>query len=210
MSIVAMASSWPPSDHERMHDTPGSIGSPGRGLPPPGVRADRYHGAHRDAIEACLDFRRTARAALAACDRFAAAFGLTDAAVAMLLELRRTAANGPASLAERAGVRRSSAAQTLNRLELDGWIARTIDERDRRRRIVRFTSAGRHRFDVILGGYYQIARAQLSGFSAADCARLRHLLARIRSNTPPPPPRGRPELDIPYDDPFEEWAQRVE
>ncbi|MFW6078718.1 MAG: MarR family transcriptional regulator [Gemmatimonadota bacterium] len=189
-----------------MPEPPRSRDRADRRLPPPGVRAERYRAAHRDTIETCLDFRRTARVALAACDRFVASFELTDAAAALLLVLRREPGAAPARLAARIGVRRSSVATILKRIEREGWIERAIDARDRRRRVVRLSEPGRRRLDIMLGGYYWIARAQLAGLSAEDCARLRRLLARIRSNTPPPPRRGRPELDIAYDEPFDEWT----
>ncbi len=176
----------------------------------PGDRADGYYDAHRGAIDACLEFRRSARIVLAACDRFLAAFRLTDAAMAVLLELRRTSGATPTALAERVGVRRSSVSVILKRLRRDAWIGYSVDDRDGRRRIARLTRPGRRRLDTLLGSYYRIARAQVAGLSEEERAGLRSLLARLRSGSPPPPRRGRPELGLGLDDPFEEWEREPE
>lgn len=176
----------------------------------PGDRADREYRAHRDAIDTCLAFRRTARVAIAACDRYAAAFELTDPAAALLLALRQGAAMAPSRLADRIGLRRSSVSMLLKRLERDGWIERSVDRRDRRRRIVRLTEHGRRRFDILLPGYYWITRLQLAGLSASERADLHRLLKRIHAVTPPPPPRGLPEMGIPFEEILQEWSRHLE
>ncbi len=177
-----------------------------RRWPLPGELADRYYSEHRDAIELCLELRRTARIALAASDRFLAAFRLTDVAMAVLLELRRAPGTAPAALADRAGVRPTTLAMILQRLEGEGWITRSRHPRDGRRRCVRLTDDGRRRLDVLLRDVYQIATAQLEPLTADDRVMLRRLLGLIRTASPPPPRRSWwVERGLDPEEPFHEW-----
>lgn len=189
-----------------MDDVPPSGRTGSRRCPAPGELADRYYREHRDAIELCLEFRRTARIALAASDRFLAVFELTDVAMAVLLELRRWPGAAPAALADRAGVRPTTLAMILQRLEGAGWIMRSRHPHDGRRRCTRLTDAGRRRLDVLLRDVYQIATAQLELLSADDRAMLRRLLGLIRAASPPPPRRSWwVERGLDPDEPFHEW-----
>ena len=177
-----------------------------RRLPAPGDLADRYYREHREAIELCFDLRRTARIALAASDRFLAAFRLTDVAMAVLLELRRSPDAAPAALADRAGVRPTTLAMILQRLEAEGWITRSRHPHDGRRRCVRLSDAGRSRLDILLRDVYEIATAQLTPLSADDRVMLRRLLALIRTASPPPPRRSWwVERGLDPEEPFHEW-----
>jgi len=189
-----------------MDDVPPS-GRPGsRRCPLPGELADRDYREHRDAIELCLELRRTARIVLAASDRFLAVFELTDVAMAVLLELRRSPGAAPTALAERAGVRPTTLAMILQRLEGAGWITRSRHPHDGRRRCTRLTDAGRSRLDVLLRDVYQIATAQVELLSADDRAMLRRLLGLIRAASPPPPRRSWwLERGLDPDEPYHEW-----
>lgn len=175
-----------------------------------GEVADRYYLEHRDAIDLCLEFRRTARVVLAACDRFLAAFRLSDVAMTVLLELRRAPSGEPAALADRAGVRPTTLALVLGRLEREGWLERVPHPRDARRRPVRLTPLGRARLDLLLRDYYQLTTAQLGPLSAGDRAALRRLLELIRTASPPPPRRSWAELGYDLEEPWEEWDRRAE
>jgi len=177
-----------------------------RRYPAPGELADRYYREHRDTIELCLELRRTARIALAASDRFLAIFRLTDVAMTVLLELRRSPGAMPALLAERAGVRPTTLAMILQRLEGEGWITRSRHPHDARRRCVRLTEGGRKRLDVLLRDFYEIATAQLEPLTAEDRAMLRRLLGLIRLASPPPPRRSWwVERGLDPEEPFHEW-----
>ncbi|HEX7091838.1 MAG TPA: MarR family winged helix-turn-helix transcriptional regulator [Longimicrobiales bacterium] len=180
-----------------------------RRLPAPGELADRYYREHRDAIDLCLELRRTARIVLAASDRFLAAFRLTDVAMTVLLELRRAPDGEPGALADRAGVRPTTLALLLGRLQREGWIERVSHPRDARRRPVRLTPQGRSELDLLLGDYYRLATAQLEPLSAADRTGLRRLLGLIETASPPPPRRSWAELGYDLDEPREEWEQRA-
>ena len=175
-----------------------------------GEVAERYYLEHRDAIDLCLEFRRTARVVLSACDRFLAAFRLSDVAMTVLLELCRAPSGEPAALADRAGVRPTTLALLLGRLEREGWIERVPHPRDARRRPVRLTPQGRAWLDLLLRDYYQLATAQLEQLSAADRAALRRLLELIRKASPPPPRRSWAELGYDLEEPWEEWERRAE
>jgi DNA-binding MarR family transcriptional regulator len=179
-------------------------------LPCAGEAAERYYREHAEAIELCQEFRRTARIVLAACDRFLAAFRLSDVAMTVLLELRRAPSGEPAALADRAGVRPTTLALLLRRLEREGWIERITHPHDARRRPVRLTPQGQARLDPLLRDYYQLTTAQLAPLTAADRATLRRLLEHIRTASPPPPRRSWAELGYDLEEPWEEWERRAE
>ena len=73
--------------------------------------------------------------------------GLSHAGL-VALHLLADASTSQTELAERARVENQTMSRTLDRLERQGYIARELDPRDRRRRIVRRTPAGSRAWDA--------------------------------------------------------------
>ncbi|MFZ7087160.1 MarR family winged helix-turn-helix transcriptional regulator [Curtobacterium sp. RRHDQ10] len=69
--------------------------------------------------------------------------GLSHAAVVVLHHLATDGPTNPDTLARRVRVQPQTMSRTLDRMERDGTVERRPDDRDRRRRIVTITDAGR-------------------------------------------------------------------
>ncbi|HKU95266.1 MAG TPA: MarR family transcriptional regulator [Vineibacter sp.] len=112
--------------------------------------------------------------------------GLTTQQWAVLRALSRDKAQAGISIGELARylmVSRQNLAGLIGRMERDGHVSVTSDDRDRRSRIVTMTRSGRHvwqaRAQPKIHAYYQ---AILSDFSITDTAHALHYMIKILEN----------------------------
>jgi MarR family transcriptional regulator for hemolysin len=100
------------------------------------------------------------------------------------------------ALARWAAVEQPTMANTLNRMERDGLIARTPDPADRRSALISLSKLGRHRAAEALTSAQEVNGLALAGFKPAERELLLEMLRRVASNlerdadtdSAPPPP----------------------
>lgn len=85
-------------------------------------------------------------------------------------------------LAEAMGVSPAAVTATLQRLEKDGYIARTMPDSDNRRYEICITEAGREAVEAGRAIFEEIDRAMFEGFSDEEVAQLESLLSRMQAN----------------------------
>lgn len=112
--------------------------------------------------------------------------GLTTQQWAVLGALSRPTVEGGMSVGDLARyllVSRQNLSGLISRMERDGHIAVTPDERDRRARRITMTDSGRHVWKVLaqpkINAYYDQA---LANFSIADIAHSLHYLLKLLEN----------------------------
>ncbi|WMJ68962.1 MarR family transcriptional regulator [Stenotrophomonas sp. 24(2023)] len=110
------------------------------------------------------------------------AVGVAYSQVPVLAALKDGGALTQAELVRRSQVEQSSMAQLLARMERDGLIVRTPDPADARSRQVVLSPVGRKKLPPSRGIMAAASARALDGFSADECAQLRHWLARIEAN----------------------------
>jgi DNA-binding MarR family transcriptional regulator len=117
-------------------------------------------------------------------DEVMAPSGLRITQFNLLAELERRDAFPPtvSELAENLTIERSALGQTLKPLERDGLIALVRDERDRRRRPVRLTPAGREAIRRTRPYWTEAHRRFASFFGEPEIAELRATLRNIAQN----------------------------
>jgi DNA-binding MarR family transcriptional regulator len=100
-----------------------------------------------------------------------------------------------AALAKWAVVEQPTMANTLNRMERDGLIARTPDPSDRRSAFISLTPLGRERAAQALDSARTVNALALDGFTPEERDSFFDLLRRVAANlerdggeSPPPPP----------------------
>ncbi len=76
----------------------------------------------------------------------------------------------------------------LDRMEAAGWVQRSGDPQDRRRRIVRLTEAAEPVWERIADCARELRQAAVTGMSDHESAQLKQLLQRVFANLPPPQP----------------------
>jgi len=100
-----------------------------------------------------------------------------------LAALRQLVAAGEAlplgQLAERLSCVKSNVTQLVDRLEADGFVARTADPGDRRSRRAAITLAGRHAFEKGILIQQDAERDLFSALSSSESAQLLHLIGKI-------------------------------
>lgn len=111
-------------------------------------------------------------------ERLAAA-GMRKHHFAVLVSLEQQGEASQAALGERLSIDRSDMVATLDELEQASLIARTRDERDRRRNVVRLTRAGARVLDRLAGEIDAAQAELLAPLSAAERRQLRALLTRV-------------------------------
>jgi DNA-binding MarR family transcriptional regulator len=122
------------------------------------------------------------RAALAGARHVAAALGEAGVRRHHYSVLVALDERGPASQAElgrRLGIDRSDMAAVVARLEDDGAIARTRDERDRRRNVVRLTAQGAATLADLQARVQTAQEALLAPLDEAERRELTRLLERL-------------------------------
>ena len=105
-----------------------------------------------------------------------------------LTVLERRADLSTAELARNAFVTDQSAADMVGVLESRGLILRHADPDDRRRRVVRLTTAGRKLLDRVRADVVAVEQRMLSPLTAGEAGDLRRYVAACRaalSNSPP-------------------------
>jgi DNA-binding MarR family transcriptional regulator len=98
---------------------------------------------------------------------------------AVLAALEESGAASQAELGRRVWIDRSDLHAVLNELEGDGLVARERDERDRRRNLVRLTSAGAERLNDLQARAEAAQDALLQPLSPEERDALLRLLTRI-------------------------------
>ena len=112
---------------------------------------------------------------------------LTGAGGALATWLVVTALKGDAhtmqrDLASAVGIEDATLTHHLNRMERDGLVERHRDPANRRNQLVALTDSGEALFGSLLGTVTTFDRQLRDGFSDAELATLRDLLARLRAN----------------------------
>lgn len=96
-----------------------------------------------------------------------------------------------AELVRRLMIEPPTLVRLLDRMEAAGWIRRTGDPHDRRRRIVRLTEQAAPIWEQITGTLREVRQIASRGLSAAEQAQLKHLLRRVLTNLEERPSRRR-------------------
>lgn len=91
-------------------------------------------------------------------------------------------------------------AVSLKPLERNGYVTRTVDERDARRNLVQLTDKGRRAVGLCGESFRAVDEQMLAGFTPAEKEQLSGFLGRMIENLggaeeppfpPPPPPEGK-------------------
>lgn len=85
-------------------------------------------------------------------------------------------------LAERLGIEPPTLVGVLDRMEREGWIRRSGDPHDRRRKWIEATAAAAPIWRRVVAAARQVRRRATRGLAAAELAQLQQLLARVREN----------------------------
>ncbi|MCB1381484.1 MAG: MarR family transcriptional regulator [Notoacmeibacter sp.] len=88
----------------------------------------------------------------------------------------------PGQLAQKIGVKPPTVTKTINRLQAQGFVAKSGSETDARVAHVTLTDAGREALKVIEKSVKRNERAALRGFDKKDRKALMKLLARVEAN----------------------------
>jgi MarR family transcriptional regulator for hemolysin len=100
----------------------------------------------------------------------------------VLLALTRGEHTMQRDLAESVGIEGATLTHHLNRMETDGLVQRERVAGNRRTQLVTLTPAGEALFATLLEAVVAFDRELRRGFSAAELATARTLLARLRAN----------------------------
>lgn len=88
----------------------------------------------------------------------------------------------PSEISERQGVSRNTISALIRNLEEEGLVERALDEKDKRRFLIRLTEAGRERVRNHATQHFHILHACFSDLSPAEQAHLNSLLERLADN----------------------------
>jgi DNA-binding MarR family transcriptional regulator len=103
-------------------------------------------------------------------------YGLQAGQDAVLLELANLKTASQNELAQAVEVDDPSVGRSIQRLEAKGFVKRTVDRRDARRRVVELTPAGRKLIPKIKNVYVKMAHEAVDGLSDGTQRRLVKLL----------------------------------
>ncbi|MBW8484301.1 MarR family winged helix-turn-helix transcriptional regulator [Actinomadura parmotrematis] len=134
-------------------------------------------------VEAFSAIGRAARVSRTTMERWAAAHGLSEARLQILLVLRQQPAGMPlVQLADFLEIAPPSLTGLIDGLEADGLARRGQDSADRRLVRARLTAKGRERVDEIWPRRVAQQRGVTEGIGEAELVRLRHLCLRLLAN----------------------------
>ena len=125
--------------------------------------------------------RRMHQIAVAAFAREVGEAGITPVQFGLLHVLAGSPGLDQVTLAKRVALDAATSGSVISRLEAKGWIVRTPDTHDRRRKLLQITPAGQ---DVLAAMTAAVARAQalmLAPLPAAEQQQLMALLSRLVS-----------------------------
>lgn len=125
--------------------------------------------------------RRMHQIAVAAFAREVGAFDITPVQFGLLHVLAGSPGLDQVTLAKRVALDAATSGSVISRLEAKGWIVRTPDAHDRRRKLLQITPAGQ---DVLAAMTAAVVRAQalmLAPLPAAEQQQLMTLLSRLVS-----------------------------
>jgi DNA-binding MarR family transcriptional regulator len=105
------------------------------------------------------------------------------------LQVLRMSMDAPAmaAIAERLGSPKSTVTSVVDQLAAAGLVERAVDQRDRRRQIVRSTAVGERRLAAFDADVAAEVSALVAGLPPARAARLRELLAALPDPIRPVP-----------------------
>lgn len=122
---------------------------------------------------------RLARLLRAAVAREVAPLGLTTRQAAVVLQLAGAEPLSMGALAETIGVDRPTLTGIVERLTREGWIATSVNDADRRSRLVTLTEASRSRVEQVAAAAGRASSGALAGLPTADASELVALLGRV-------------------------------
>jgi DNA-binding MarR family transcriptional regulator len=148
--------------------------------------SERYPQVDPRAVEAFLVLLRTATDTLSAFDAYLAPLGMSPGKFTVLMLLNRDPERGvnPSELASKAGVTRATMTGLLEGLEREKLISRVGDRSDKRRAVVRMTTAARTLLDGMLPDYYTQVHELMADLTDADKHHLTELLVKIGGRIP--------------------------
>jgi DNA-binding MarR family transcriptional regulator len=165
--------------------------------------SERYPQIDPRAIEAFLVLLRTATDTLNAFDHYLLRLGMSQGKFTVLMLLNRDPQQGlsPSDLADKAGVTRATMTGLLDGLEREKLVSRQGDRADRRRAVVRLTTAARSFLDGMLPDYYTEVHELMADLTESDKLHLTELLGKISHRIPkvrnPRPKAGKDNGDLP-------------
>ena len=108
-------------------------------------------------------------------------------------------------LARKLRVSPATVAVSLKTLERDGYVERSVDEKDQRRNLVSLTPKGRKAVELCGESFCAVDEQMLEGFSPQEKAQLNDFFLRMLANlgvkaedVPPPPPRPGRRREHPF------------
>ena len=142
----------------------------------------RYPDLDPSALMSCIELMRTGSDMLAALEKILGRYGLSQGRFLTLIVLNRDPEEevSPSDLAERVGVTRATMTGLLDTLTKDGWIERIQHNEDRRRVVVRLTTAGLKHLGRMLPGYYREISEIMAGLNAQEHETLVKVLGKVR------------------------------
>jgi len=149
-------------------------------------RSERYPEIDPRAVEAFLWLLRTATDTLDAFEAVLQRRGMSQGKFTVLMLLNRDPEKGmnPSELAERAGVTRATMTGLIDGLEREKMVSRQGDRADRRRAVVKMTTAARTFLDGMLPDYYTRIHDLMADLTERDKPHLTELLMKIGRRIP--------------------------
>jgi DNA-binding MarR family transcriptional regulator len=148
--------------------------------------AERYENMDISAVKTCLVLLRIGSDVLTGFEAMLARHGLSQGRFLTLIVLYRTPDSplSPSTLAELVGVTRATMTGLLDGLEKEQWLERIADPSDRRRLLIRITTAGMHILHRMLPDYYDRIGRLMTGLDATEREHLIRLLYTVNAGLP--------------------------
>ena len=108
--------------------------------------------------------------------------GIAHAYTYFLMELYQEDGLTQAQIHKRVGIEQPTAVRTLDRMERDGFIARSQSPLDRRAMLIKLTDKGKQCKEIIENCAGQLNKIGLKGFKAKEITELNKLIERIIFN----------------------------
>jgi DNA-binding MarR family transcriptional regulator len=130
----------------------------------------RYPEADIRAISDFVNLLRACSDISDALDKLLAQHGLLQGRwwVLVLLMRQDDLSSSPSALAEKAGVTKATMTGFIDGLEREGLVSRLMDTVDRRKFLIRLTSAGQQKLDAVMPDYYRRVQALMSKLSTTE------------------------------------------
>lgn len=145
----------------------------------------RYPDADINAISDFVNLLRASSDISTALDKLLAKHNLLQGRwwVLVLLMRQEDLTSTPTDLAEKAGVTKATMTGFIEGLVKEGLVTRITDDADRRKLLIKLTTLGQEKLDVVLPDYYKKVSALMSALSNAQreslVGNLKQLVANI-------------------------------